>query len=106
MPPATKTVIDLGGHPELEVLERVVGSVFRQGMRELPKAGTRGLWAAIVLLTVVVGMIGGGLALHVLGDGSVREEARTSKVLLVWLVRRAHAQDTGDPLPPFPYDEL
>jgi hypothetical protein len=87
-------------------LDRVVGSVMRQGYKELKKGGTRGLWAAIILLAAALGVVGGGVALHVQGDGTVREEARTTKVLVVWLVRCEHARQRGEAPPPFPLEDL
>lgn len=51
-------------------------------------------WVAIVALAV-------GLVMHVVGDGTVREEAKKTNRLVEWLVRRAIAEDNGEPPPPF-----
>lgn len=80
--------------------ERIAAAVTREAFAQFGKGGgTRPLWAAIVILAAA-------FAWHVQGDGTVREEARKTKVLVEWLVRRDLARESGDPLPPLPYDLL
>jgi hypothetical protein len=92
--------------PPVDTMERWAGAVLRQGIKEMSKGGSRGLWAAVVLLGALIVGQWTAFAIHIAGDGSVREEARSTRVLVLWLVRRAHAEDNGLPPPAFPYDEL
>lgn len=80
--------------------ERIAAAVTREAFVQLQRGGgTRGLWGAVFLLAAA-------FAWHVMGDGTVREEQRKTKVLVEWLVRRDLAREHGEPLPQLPYDLL
>lgn len=78
---------------------QVAAAVTREAFTQMGKGGPRALWAAIVILALA-------FAWHILGDGTVREEARSTKVLVTWLVRCEMSRQKGEPPPPFPYEEL
>lgn len=78
---------------------QVAAAVTREAFTQMGKGGPRALWAAIVLLA-------SAFLWHIQGDGTVREEARSTKVLVTWLVRCEMARQSDEPPPPFPYEEL
>lgn len=86
--------------------DRLVGAVMRQGTKELAKGGKRALWIAVILLAMVEGVTAGGFALHMIGDGTVREKTDKTERLVEWLVRREVARDTGQPPPALPVELL
>lgn len=73
-----------------------------------PEPGQRRgvLWLAVGFLGMLVVVQAAAFGMHVVGDGTVREEARTTKVLVVWLVRCEHARQRGEDPPQFPYEEM
>ncbi len=79
--------------------ERIAAAVTREALSQMGRGGPRSLWGAVFVLAAA-------LAWHVMGDGSVREEARSTKVLVTWLVRCEMARQKGEHAPPFPYEDL
>jgi hypothetical protein len=80
--------------------ERIAAAVAREAFAQLGRVGgSRGQWLAIGALTAA-------FVWHVMGDGTVREESRKTKVLVEWLVRRDLAREHNEPLPALPYDLL
>ena len=94
--------------PEEEpgLVERVASAVMREAIAQMSKGGNKALWAAVFALSVAVGLIGGGLYLHVQGDGSVRDKTDRTNRLVVWLVRCEQARQRGEAPPPLPFEEL
>lgn len=80
--------------------ERIAAAVTREAVGAMVKAGgPRSQWVAI-------GILAAAFAWHVLGDGTVREEARSTRRLVVWLVRCEHARQRGEAPPEYPLEEL
>ena len=77
--------------------ERIAAAVTREALGALVKAGGsgRGQWAAIVALAAA-------LAVHIVGDGTVRTKVDRMERIVEWLGARAIAEDRGDPPPPYP----
>lgn len=93
------TIIPTGAPPDGQP-ERIAAAVTREAFAAVGRmGGNRGQWAAIMLTAAA-------LVWHVMGDGTVREENRKTRVLVEWLVRRDLAREHAEPLPPLPYDLL
>lgn len=98
--PGELTVEQLTGEPAPEgTSAQVAAAVTREALTQLGKGGNRPVWGAMFLLATA-------FVWHIMGDGTIREEARSTKVLVVWLVRCEQARQRGESPPAFPYEEL
>ncbi len=55
----------------------------------------------VVALWIVVASMAAGMALHIVGDGTLRAQLGRTECHVEWLVSREIARDRGEPPPPF-----
>lgn len=112
--PGEMTASQLGigqppAEPDLPEWVRIADHVFDRVADRLPgmadrigKGGPIGPLIHIVLLWVIVFGLVSAFAVHIVGDGLVREKTDRTERLVEWLVMRALAEDRNEPPPPYP----